>query len=158
MYKGLPISDDAITELLDMLPSNKTGGRVGALPLVLGMPVVITENFNVAGGVVNGNTSILCHVHYCLGDDGKRYLTSCVIELPDFTGGALPHLPPQHVPVIVEQAVVYSTLPQEYSTLTFRGEGVAEDGGVEERSEVMYCIERDTYIYYKKHNGHSCIA
>ena len=50
----------------------------------------------------------------------------------------------------VEQAVVYSTLPQEYSTLTFRGEVVADDGGVEERSEVMYCIEVRTYIYYKE--------
>ena len=58
----------------------------------------------------------------------------------------------------VEQAVVYSTLPQEYSTLTFRGEVVADGGGVGERSEVMYCIERDTYIYYKMHNSHSCIA
>ena len=46
--------------------------------------------------------------------------------------------------------MVYSTLPQEYSTLTFRGEGVADDGGVEERSEVMYCIEERTYIYYKE--------
>ena len=54
--------------------------------------------------------------------------------------------------------MVYSTLPQEYSTLTFEGEVVAVGGGVEERSEVMYCIERDTYIYYQKHNGHSCIA
>ena len=42
--------------------------------------------------------------------------------------------------------MVYSTLPQEYSTLTFRGEVVAGDGGVEERSEVMYCIEGDMYI------------
>ena len=37
----------------------------------------------------------------------------------------------------VEQAVVYSTLPQEYSTLTFRGEVVAGGGGVEERSHVL---------------------
>ena len=51
--------------------------------------------------------------------------------------------------VLVEQAVVYSTLPQEYSTLTFMGEGVAGGGGVEERCEVMYCIEGDMYIYYK---------
>ena len=54
--------------------------------------------------------------------------------------------------------MVYSTLPQEYSTLTFRGEVVAGSGGVEERSEVMCCIEGDTYIYYRMHNGHSCIA
>ena len=43
--------------------------------------------------------------------------------------------------------------------LTFRGEVVAGGGGVEERSEVMYCIEGRTYIYTtRKHNGHSCIA
>ena len=54
--------------------------------------------------------------------------------------------------------MVYSTLPQEYSTLTFRGEGVAGGGGVDERSEVMYCIEGGTYIYYRMHNGHSCIV
>ena len=46
----------------------------------------------------------------------------------------------------VEQAVVYSTLPQEYSTLTFREGVVAGGGGVEERSEVMYCIEENMYI------------
>ena len=51
--------------------------------------------------------------------------------------------------VPVEQVVVYSTLPQEYSTLTFGGEVVAVDGRVEERSEVIYCIERDMVIYYK---------
>ena len=59
---------------------------------------------------------------------------------------------------IVEQAVVYSILPQEYSTLTFGGEVVAGGGGVEERSEVIYCIEGDMVIYYRIHNGHSCIA
>ena len=40
--------------------------------------------------------------------------------------------------LFVEQVVVYSTLPQEYSTLTFRGEVVAGGGGVEERSKVIY--------------------
>ena len=59
---------------------------------------------------------------------------------------------------LVEQAVVYSTSTTGLSTLTFRGEVVADDGGVEERSEVMYCIEVRTYIYYRLHNGHSCIA
>ena len=42
--------------------------------------------------------------------------------------------------------MVYSTLPQEYSTLTFKGEVVAGGGGVKERSIVMYCIEEDMYI------------
>ena len=52
----------------------------------------------------------------------------------------------------VEQVVVYSTLPQEYSTLTFGGEVVAGGGGVEERSEVMYWHRGAYIIYYKEHN------
>ena len=60
--------------------------------------------------------------------------------------------------VYVEQAVVYSTLPQEYSTLTFRGEVVAGGGGVEEKSEVMYWHRGAYIIYYRNIMCHSCIA
>ena len=55
----------------------------------------------------------------------------------------------------VEQAVVYSTSTTGLSTLTFEGGVVAGGGGVEERSEVMYCIEEDMYIYYRDIMGHS---
>ena len=60
--------------------------------------------------------------------------------------------------IYVEQAVVYSTLPQEYSTLTFRGEVLLDGGGVEERSEVMYWHREAYIIYYKCITCHSCIA
>ena len=42
--------------------------------------------------------------------------------------------------------------------LPFRGEVVADGGGVEERSEVIYWHKTNTVIYYMYHNGHSCIA
>ena len=58
----------------------------------------------------------------------------------------------------VEQAVVYSTSTTGLSTLTFRGEVVAGGGGVEKRSEVMYCIEEDMYIYYRDITCHSYTA
>ena len=60
--------------------------------------------------------------------------------------------------VDVEQAVVYSTLPQEYSTLTFRGEVLLDGGGVEERSEVMYWHRRAYIIYYRSITCHSYTA
>ena len=99
-HKGKPIRDGAISDLLDTLPSNKTGGRVGALPLVLGMPVVLTENIDVAGGIVNGSTGILRKVRYRVDDDDRRFITSCIVELPDVTSDALPNLPPKHVAVL----------------------------------------------------------
>ena len=58
----------------------------------------------------------------------------------------------------VEQAVVYSTSTTGLSTLTFRGGVVAEGGGVEERSEVMYWHRGAYIIYYRDITGHSCIA
>ena len=98
-YLGKPIKDVAICDLLDELPSNKTGGRIRALPLVLGMPVMITENFDVAGGIVNGSTSTLRKVRYRVVDD-RRYLTSCIVELSSITADPLPNLPLNHVAVL----------------------------------------------------------
>ena len=77
------------------------------------------------------------------------FSTSRVLHRPSYSVRASP---------TVEQAVVYSTLPQEYSTLTFRGEVVVGGGGVEERSEVMYWHRGAYIIYYRDITGHSCIA
>ena len=74
----------------------------------------------------------------------------CALVYPDVQKQIPPVLISLYPHPCVEQAVVYSTLPQEYSTLTFRGEVVAGGGGVEEKSEVMYCIEGRTYIYYRR--------
>ena len=54
--------------------------------------------------------------------------------------------------------MVYSTTTTGLSTLTFGGEVVADGGGVEGRSEVMYCIEGDMYIYYRDITYHSYTA
>ncbi|KAF9780997.1 hypothetical protein BJ322DRAFT_984036, partial [Thelephora terrestris] len=77
-----------------------TGGRVRDLPLVLGMPVMITENFDVIGGIVNGSTGILRKVWYRVDGTNRRYITSCIVELPDTTADALPNLPPRYVAVL----------------------------------------------------------
>jgi len=107
-YRGKPVEDATIIDLLDTLPSNKTGGRIGALPLVLGMPVVITENFDVMGGIVNGSKGILRKVRYRVENDGKRYLTSCIVELPDLAADPLPNLPPTFVAVLPNQVEMKS--------------------------------------------------
>jgi len=99
MYHGKTIEDAAIVSLLDTLPSNKMGGRIGALPLVLGMPIVVTENFDVVGDIVNGSTGVLRKVRYQIDDD-KRYLTSCIIELADAKADVLPNLLLKHIAIL----------------------------------------------------------
>ena len=107
-YHGNPIEDEVISDVLDTVPSNKTGGRLQVLPLVLGMPIVVTQNFDVAGGIVNGSTGFLRKVRYCVDDANRRYLTSCIIELPDTTANALPSLPPNHFAVLPDKAEMKS--------------------------------------------------
>ncbi|KAK0452782.1 uncharacterized protein EV420DRAFT_1242221, partial [Desarmillaria tabescens] len=62
---------------------------LGALPLVIGMPVMIMQNFDVEGGIVNGATRILEKVRYHLDDDGRHIVLSCIIKIPSMTGEPL---------------------------------------------------------------------
>ncbi|THU88128.1 hypothetical protein K435DRAFT_680430, partial [Dendrothele bispora CBS 962.96] len=76
------------------MDSGKTRQRLGKLPLVIGMPVMITQNFDVAGGVVNGSIGALKSIRYRLDRAGRRHAISCVVTLPPspLHHQALPHL------------------------------------------------------------------
>ncbi|KAJ7177010.1 hypothetical protein C8R46DRAFT_889567, partial [Mycena filopes] len=79
------------------MDSGKTLSRSGRIPLVIGMPVMIAQNFDVAGGVVNGCSGKLVSVRYQVGSDGKRHALSCVVEAPNTTPGIMSDLPSHHV-------------------------------------------------------------
>ncbi|KAJ3880115.1 hypothetical protein F5051DRAFT_482411, partial [Lentinula edodes] len=57
-----------------------TNQRLGKIPLVVGMPVMITQNFDVDSGIVNGCQGILKSVRYRLDDHGRRHAISCVVR------------------------------------------------------------------------------
>ncbi|PBK84557.1 hypothetical protein ARMGADRAFT_886811, partial [Armillaria gallica] len=62
---------------------------LGALPLVIGMPVMITHNFDVKLGVVNGAVGKLKSIHYTVDDEGRCHAISCVVRIPDLQGPPL---------------------------------------------------------------------
>ncbi|KAH7872503.1 uncharacterized protein C8R40DRAFT_1012916, partial [Lentinula edodes] len=82
-----------------------TNQRLGRLPLVIGMPVMITQNFDVESGVVNGCQGILKSVRYRVDDQGFRHAISCVVEAKDTNAReSLPFLSSnQHVAVIEDK-------------------------------------------------------
>ena len=59
MRGGTEIEDEHLKIHLQNLHSSKTNYQLGKLPLVLGMPVMFTQNFDVKSGIVNGSTGIL---------------------------------------------------------------------------------------------------
>ncbi|KAJ7056193.1 hypothetical protein C8F01DRAFT_970167, partial [Mycena amicta] len=80
-----------------------TNQRLGKIPLVIGMPVMITQNFDVAHGVVNGSRGILTRIRYTVDPAGNRHATSCVVHIPDMVGPPLEGLPEKHAAVMEDK-------------------------------------------------------
>ncbi|KAJ7127323.1 hypothetical protein C8R43DRAFT_897609, partial [Mycena crocata] len=100
---GTVITEPSLREhLLTRLHSGETNYRLGKLPLAIGMPVMITQNFDVQNGIVNGTTGIVKQIRYETNELGERCATSCVVYVPDMTGPPLPNLPPKHAVVLAE--------------------------------------------------------
>ncbi|KAJ3911582.1 hypothetical protein F5877DRAFT_55152, partial [Lentinula edodes] len=75
------------------MDSGQTNHRLGRIPLVIGMPIMITQNFDVQGGVVNGCHGVLKSIRYRLDEQGRRHAISCVVSAPKTSAeAALPYL------------------------------------------------------------------
>ncbi|KLO12579.1 hypothetical protein SCHPADRAFT_829327, partial [Schizopora paradoxa] len=77
-----------------------------SLPLVEGMPVVFTQNYDVSGGVVNGTEGILRSINYEEDQEGNRIATSCVVSCDSVSCDALPGLGVNEVVALRERVKV----------------------------------------------------
>ena len=94
------VTDRALIERLETQDSGQTKHRLRRIPLVLGMPVAVNQNFDVAAGVVNGSYGILRRIRYFCDREGRRYLKSCIVEIPGSDVVEMPHLPVHHFPIL----------------------------------------------------------
>ncbi|KAI0790307.1 hypothetical protein BC629DRAFT_1287908, partial [Irpex lacteus] len=83
------------------MPSSATEQRLGKLPLVLGMRVIVSQNFDVSSGIVNGSTGTLKRIRFKINDSGDRVLTSCVVAL-DHDSPRLPELDTDEAPILAD--------------------------------------------------------
>lgn len=98
--KGKILTDESVLTELENLPSSLTGQRLRRIPLVLGMPVMIMQNFDVEAGVVNGSKGSVHRIRYKLDAQGNRTLLSCIVKMPDSDENPLPGLDPHKVPIL----------------------------------------------------------
>ncbi|KAL6299051.1 hypothetical protein BKA93DRAFT_694648, partial [Sparassis latifolia] len=77
-----------------------TRHRLGKIPLVIGMRVMISQNFDVNGGIVNGSIGILRKIRYTIDEFQQRHLVSCIVEVSDSDAQNLPYLPSHYIPVL----------------------------------------------------------
>lgn len=60
--------------------------------MVIGMPVMISQNYDVSAGIVNVCVGNLKSIRFSINENGDRYATLCVIYTPLTSGDALPYL------------------------------------------------------------------
>ena len=70
-HKKSLITDRTLIESLEGQHSGQTKHRLRRVPLVLGMPVAINQNFDVRAGVVNGSWGYLRDIRYSTDNEGR---------------------------------------------------------------------------------------
>ena len=103
-HRKTPVSSD-IKNHLNNMHSGLTKQRLGKIPLVIGMPVMITHNFDVENGVVNGCTGILKSIRYTTDELGNRYAVSCVVESPKISASATLSMLGQNQAVVLQDTI-----------------------------------------------------
>lgn len=73
------LTDKDFNNYLNSMSTGKTHHIMGALPLAIGMPVMLCHNYDVPFGVVNGCIGRVKHINYEEDECGNRFATSCVI-------------------------------------------------------------------------------
>ncbi|KAJ3548530.1 hypothetical protein NM688_g5285 [Phlebia brevispora] len=101
-HLGQEFESDNLRSLLLEQHSGTTKGLLGRIPLVLGMRVIISKNFDLDGGVLNGSIGTLRKVRYKINKFGERQLLSCVVYVPGSTIPCIDGLAPHEVPVLEE--------------------------------------------------------
>ena len=89
-----------LVEKLEQHHSGQTKHRLRRIPLAIGMPVAVNQNFDVAAGVVNGSYGALKRIRYFTNNAGLRVLKSCVVEIPGAEDVDIPNLPKHHFPIL----------------------------------------------------------
>ncbi|KAF8068635.1 hypothetical protein FPV67DRAFT_1414931, partial [Lyophyllum atratum] len=84
------------------LSSTQTKYRLGRLPLVIGMPVLVSHNFDVDGGIVNGSKGTVRSIRYTVGAHKSRHVTSCVVHIPASSAEPMAELAPQEMPIVAD--------------------------------------------------------
>jgi len=117
---GNVIDDEELKSALHSYHSGKTEQRLGILPLVEGMPVMICQNYDVEHGIVNGCTGTLKKVRYSVDENGHRHAHSCVIKSESTDGPALPHLQELEIVALEDEVTMTFIHPHSHKKCSIK--------------------------------------
>ena len=103
---GKTITDPSVLQIISLLHSGKTHGMLRQLLLTIGMPIMITTNIDVQGGIVNGSISTVRSISFKTLPNGDQTLSHCIVHIPNATAPVLPHLSSQEYPIMPESVYI----------------------------------------------------
>jgi hypothetical protein len=112
------IQDNSLIEALHTLHSGETKQRLSRILLVLGMPVLVSHNFSVEDGIVNGARGTVKDIQFYMDDHGHRHLLSVIIDIPDSSAVPFSTLPSHHYPILPDPTDFQITHPFNHSTIS----------------------------------------
>ena len=120
-HKRAVIMDPALVTTLEAQHSGQMKHRLRRIPLVLGMPVAINQNFDVHAGVVNGSWGFLRGVRYSVDREGRRLLNSCIVKIPGSDPVEMPRLPLHHFPILPDTTDITFEHSASHKRCTIKG-------------------------------------
>ena len=117
-YKRSPIDDNDLIDALTTLHSGETNQHLTCIPLVIGMPVLVSHNFSVDDGVVNGARGTIRTIQYTIDNKKRHRLLSVVINIPDSTDVSFLDLPPHDYPILPDYTDFHINHPFSHMKLS----------------------------------------
>ncbi|KAJ3537287.1 hypothetical protein NM688_g6714 [Phlebia brevispora] len=112
-HKRRVLADPVLKSRLRDMHSGQTKGLLGSIPLIPGMKVIVTKNFDVVAGVVNGSVGVLRDVRYHTNAAEEKNISSCLVAVPDADQHQMSEAQTDEVPILND--TVYFRLNQPYS-------------------------------------------
>ncbi|KAI1784627.1 P-loop containing nucleoside triphosphate hydrolase protein [Ganoderma leucocontextum] len=120
-YRGKPISDPALDQHLAGLHSGQTAHHLGCIPLALSMPIMVAQNFDVSGGIVNGSIGTLTSIRFATNNlSGHRKLISCTVRIPDCSAPQMSCLTDNEFPILEDTVDLMFTHPHSQKRITIK--------------------------------------
>jgi len=118
--KGKIITKPELRNKLWSYHSGKTEQHLGALPLCKDMAVMITQNYDVENGIVNGCMGIVKKTNYTVDVDGYRHAHSCIISTMSTTGPQIIHLQEHEIATLEDETSLTFIHPHSHLCSTFK--------------------------------------
>jgi len=81
---------------------------------------MISQNYDVEHGIVNGCVGTLQKVNYTINSEGYRHARSCVILAERISGPVLPHLKDHEIAILADETTLTFTHPHSHVRSSFQ--------------------------------------